>query len=116
MRIALLCLAVPLATLAQTPRAEWQAAQSETLTHFRKLVQIDSSNPPGNETRVVDYLKSVFTKDGIASEVFALEPERANLVARLKGNGKKRPVLLLAHTDVVRVQPDKWPLDPFGAV
>jgi acetylornithine deacetylase/succinyl-diaminopimelate desuccinylase-like protein len=50
------------------------------------------------------------------SPSFALDPERANLVARLKGNRTKRPILLMAHTDVVGVQRDKWPVDPFGAV
>ncbi len=43
-------------------------------------------------------------------------PRRANIVARLKGNGSKRPLLILAHTDVVGVQREKWPVDPFGAV
>ena len=48
--------------------------------------------------------------------MFALDPARANLVARIKGNGSKRPLLILAHTDVVGIQPEKWPVDPFGAV
>jgi len=51
-----------------------------------------------------------------ATKTFALNPNRANLVARLKGNGSSRPMLILAHTDVVGVQRDKWPVDPFGAV
>jgi acetylornithine deacetylase/succinyl-diaminopimelate desuccinylase-like protein len=90
--------------------------QAETLERFRDLVRIDSSNPPGNETRVVEYLKKVFADAGIPTQVFALDPARANLVARIPGNGKKRPILLLAHTDVVGVQREKWPVDPFGAV
>src|SRR5947208_16618014 len=52
----------------------------------------------------------------IPTQTLALDPTRANLVARLKGNGSKRPVLILAHTDVVGVQREKWPVDPFGAV
>ena len=54
--------------------------------------------------------------EGIPSKTFALDPNRANLVARMKGNGTKRPLLILAHTDVVGVQREKWPVDPFGAV
>ena len=54
--------------------------------------------------------------EGIPTKTFALDPNRANLVARLKGNGSKRPLLILAHTDVVGVQREKWPVDPFGAV
>ena len=54
--------------------------------------------------------------EGIPTQTFALDPNRANLVARLKGNGSRRPLLILAHTDVVGVQREKWPVDPFGAV
>ena len=95
---------------------DWPGQHAEALRHYRSLIQIDSSNPPGNETLVVDYLKRVFEKEGIPVKTFALEPSRANLVARIKGNGSKRPILLLAHTDVVGVQREKWPVDPFGAV
>ena len=116
MRTLLLCLATTASLFAQAPQVDWKAQQTETLARFRALVQIDSSNPPGNETKVVDYLKGVFAEAGIPSEVFALDPARANLVARIKGNGKKRPILLLAHTDVVGIQREKWPVDPFAAV
>ena len=67
-------------------------------------------------TVVVNYLKGVFEAAGIEVKTFALEPARANLVARIKGNGSKRPLLIMAHTDVVGVQREKWPVDPFGAV
>src|SRR5258706_6318058 len=104
------------AALAQAQTVDWTRQKAEILRHYRSLVQIDTSNPPGNETKAVEYLKKVFDSEGIPSKVFALEPARANLVARLKGNGKKRPLLLMAHTDVVGVQREKWPVDPFGAV
>ena len=100
----------------QTSRVDWRTQRAETLQHFRALVQIDTSNPPGNERTVVEYLKSVLDKEGIPSQTFALDPNRPHLVARLKGNGSKRPLLMLAHTDVVPVQRDKWSVDPFGAV
>lgn len=117
MRIALFSLTLILAhAAAQVPSVDWKSQQAEILHHHRSLIQIDTSNPPGNETRAVEYLKTVFEGEGIPSQVFALEPSRANLVARLKGNGSKRPILLMAHTDVVGVQRDKWPVDPFGAV
>ena len=103
-------------TFAQTPTIIWDQQKAETLRHYRALVQIDTSNPPGNETKAVDYLKQVLEAEGIATKTFASEPSRANLVARLKGNGTKRPILLMAHTDVVGVQRAKWPVDPFGAV
>jgi len=100
----------------QAPVIDWKAQEAEILRHYSALVQIDSSNPPGNETLVVNYLKNVFDAEGIPAQVFALEPSRANLVARIKGNGGKRPILIMAHTDVVGVQREKWPVDPFGAI
>lgn len=99
---------------AQTPAIDWQAQRAEILNHYRDLVQIDTRS--GHETLAVNYLRQVFETAGIPVETFALNPARANLVARIKGNGKKRPLLLLAHTDVVGVQPEKWPVPPFGAV
>jgi acetylornithine deacetylase/succinyl-diaminopimelate desuccinylase-like protein len=102
--------------VAQAPSVDWKTQEAEILRHHRALIEIDSSSPPGNETKVDDYLKSVFDAEGIPVKIFALQPARANLVARLKGNGKKRPILLMAHTDVVGVQREKWPVDPFGAV
>ncbi len=99
---------------AQTPGVDWKAQQPEILKHYRDLVQIDTRS--GHETLAVNYLKQVFDAAGIPVEIYAQNPARANLVARIKGNGTKRPLLLLAHTDVVGVQPEKWPVPPFGAV
>jgi acetylornithine deacetylase/succinyl-diaminopimelate desuccinylase-like protein len=101
---------------AQIPAVDWERQKSEILQQYRSLVQIDTSNPPGNETKAAEYLKKVFDAEGIPSQLFALDPTRANIVARLKGNGSRRPILLMAHTDVVGVQREKWPVDPFGAV
>jgi acetylornithine deacetylase/succinyl-diaminopimelate desuccinylase-like protein len=109
---AMALLAVPAS--AQAPAVNWKEQQAEILRRYRDLVQIDTRS--GNETSAVDYLKKVFEADRIPVQVFALQPARANLVARIKGNGSAKPLLLLAHTDVVGVQPEKWPVPPFGAV
>jgi acetylornithine deacetylase/succinyl-diaminopimelate desuccinylase-like protein len=95
-------------------RVEWDKLRPEILQHYRSLVQLDTTS--GHETRAVEYLKKVLESEGIPTQTFALNPARANLVARLKGNGSKRPLLILAHTDVVGVAREKWPVDPFGAV
>src|SRR5580692_1015956 len=105
---------VAAAASAQIPSIDWEKNKVEILQHYRALVQIDST--AGNEIRVVEYLKKVLEAEGIPAATFALDPNRANLVARLKGKGTKRPLLILAHTDVVGVQTEKWPVDPFGAV
>src|SRR5437762_3114708 len=116
-RFAVLAFAVAgvCALQAQRPAAvDWNTLRPEILQHYRSLVQLDTTS--GHETRAVDYLKKVLEDEGIPTQTFALNPARANLVARLKGNGSKRPLLILAHTDVVGVQREKWPLDPFGAI
>ena len=114
--LAVLLVGLASAAMAQVPAVDWKAERAEILRHYRALVQIDTSNPPGNETLVTNYLKGVFEAASIPVKTFALEPARANLVARIKGNGSKRPVLIMAHTDVVGVQREKWLVDPFGAV
>ena len=111
-----LIILVASSALAQVPAVDWKKQEAEILKHYRSLVQINTSSPPGNETAAADYLKRVFEAEGIPVKTFALQPARANLVARIKGNGKKRPLLLMAHTDVVPVQREKWPVDPFGAL
>ena len=89
--------------------------EEETMRHFQAILRLDTSNPPGNEKLVVDYLKQVLEREGIETKIFALDPQRPNLVARLRGSGKKRPVLIMGHTDVVRVDPAKWTHPPYSA-
>jgi acetylornithine deacetylase/succinyl-diaminopimelate desuccinylase-like protein len=101
---------------ATEPVVDWEKTKAETLLHYQSVVRINSSNPPGNETAVVNYLKGVLDREGISNQFFALEPARANLVARLKGSGRKKPIAILGHTDTVGVQREVWPADPFGAI
>jgi len=100
----------------QTYLIDWDEVGAESIDHLVELIQIDSSNPPGNETDVANYLQAVLAEEGLQSELYALEESRANLVSRIKGNGSKRPILLMGHTDVVGVQADKWYADPFGGM
>jgi acetylornithine deacetylase/succinyl-diaminopimelate desuccinylase-like protein len=92
------------------------ASRAEAIQFVTDLVKIDTSNPPGNEVKAANYIKTVLDKEGIASEIFESAPGRGNIVARLKGNGSKRPLLLMGHLDVVGVERDKWTVDPFTAV
>ena len=66
--------------LAQPAQPDWAKIEEETMRHFQAILRLDTSNPPGNETLVVDYLKSVLDKEGIETKVFANDPKRANLV------------------------------------
>ena len=95
---------------------DWDQVGEETLQHLVKLIQIDTTNPPGNETEAAEYVKAVLAAEGIDSTLYSLDPNRANLVARFKGNGSKRPILIMGHTDVVGVQADRWAEAPFGGL
>jgi acetylornithine deacetylase/succinyl-diaminopimelate desuccinylase-like protein len=117
MRRVIVLLAIMTAVLsAQTPlEPNWASLEEETLRHFQSLVRLDTTDPPGGERAAAEYLKNVLDREGIPSELFSLEPHRPNLVARLKGSGKKRPLLILGHTDTVNVDPAKWKFPPFSA-
>jgi acetylornithine deacetylase/succinyl-diaminopimelate desuccinylase-like protein len=109
-------LVVAASAAAQPARGpNWATAEAEALQHFQALVRMDTSDPPGNEKPAADYLQQVFEREGIPVQVFALEAHRPNVVARLKGNGAKRPLLIMGHTDVVNVDPTKWAHPPFAA-
>ena len=105
-------LAAPQQPAAQTP--DFQKARDEAVGFLQNLVRIDTSS--GNETQAAQYIKSILDREGIPAEILELQEGRGNVVARLKGNGRKRPILLMGHIDVVGVEKDKWTVDPFGAV
>jgi acetylornithine deacetylase/succinyl-diaminopimelate desuccinylase-like protein len=100
---------------AALPQPDWQKVQAESLQHYQALLRLDTSDPPGNESRVAEYLKQVLEREGIAVKLHEAEKGRANLVARVTGTGRKRPLLLMSHTDVVRADPAKWRFPPFAA-
>jgi acetylornithine deacetylase/succinyl-diaminopimelate desuccinylase-like protein len=113
LRIAALMMGATAALAAQAPGTA--ALEDEAMRHYQAVLRIDSTDPPGNESGVVAYVKEQLEKEGIATETFQLEPNRPNLVARLKGSGSKRPLLIMAHTDTVNVDPKKWTFPPFSA-
>jgi acetylornithine deacetylase/succinyl-diaminopimelate desuccinylase-like protein len=91
---------------------DWQAATREATSLLREYIRIDTSNPPGNEARAVEFLARVLEDAGIVYEVAEAAPGRANLIARI---GPDQPnVCLLNHTDVVPVERQYWTVDPFG--
>src|SRR5262245_52941707 len=72
---------------------DFRAARDEATEILSGFIRVDTSNPPGNETKGALYLKAILDREGIPSEIFELEEGRGNIVARLKGNGKKKPLL-----------------------
>ncbi len=103
-------------TAATAAAPDFESARNETVSTLVGLIRIDTTNPPGNETKAAAYLKSLLDQEGIPSEILEKVPGRGNLVARIRGNGKKRPLLLMGHTDVVGVESKKWSVDPFAGV
>lgn len=109
------CLLFATTALAQNGGPDWESIEEETLIHFRALLQFDTSDPPGRELPAAEYIRDVLEAEGIPVEMLATDPDRPNVLARLKGNGNKQPLLLMAHTDVVNVDPEKWTFPPFSA-
>src|SRR5262245_1045337 len=112
--IFLLSFATVLSAVAAPRSPDFNAAREEVTKILSGFVQVDTSNPPGNETKGAEFLKQYLDREGIASEILSLESGRGNLVARLKGNGNKKPLLLMGHLDVVGVEREKWTVEPFG--
>jgi len=108
--LALLAGLIPVAGLADDNRS----LGDRTKEYLTGLLRLDTANPPGNETRVAEYLKQVADAHGIPAEILGAEPRRMNFVARLKGSGKGRPLVLMAHSDVVPADRSQWSADPFG--
>jgi len=107
---------VPAAVSTQSPPApDWKAVDEETLRHFQALVRMDTTDPPGGEKPAADYVKQVLEQNGIPAQLLAVENHRPNVLARLKGSGRKKPVLIMGHTDTVNVDPKKWSHPPFSA-
>ena len=108
--------ALPVAGVCQDRYpVDWARVESESLGHFTALLRIDTSNPPGNETAAAAYLRNALAAEGIEGRLHAMAPGRDNLVARIRGNGSKEPVLVMGHTDVVGVQRENWSVEPFDA-
>lgn len=115
--VILCCLLLNTASAsAQTnDKIDWPAYQDMAVDLMRQYLRINTSNPPGNEIEAAKFFKNIFDRYGIQNEIFEYKPGRANIIARLKGNGSKRPIMLLSHMDVVTADASAWRVDPFSA-
>ena len=96
--------------------ADWKALGDEATALLSQYVRINTTNPPGNEIAAARWLAEVLRRDGIEAQVFEPAPGKANLYARLAGDGTARPVILLNHMDVVLATREYWTVDPFGGL
>lgn len=92
----------------------WESLQKEATELFVQYLKIDTTNPPGNETRAANFFAELCKREGIEHQVFEPVPGRGTLWARLKGSGSQRPVILLNHTDVVPHSPEFWSVPAFS--
>jgi acetylornithine deacetylase/succinyl-diaminopimelate desuccinylase-like protein len=88
--------------------------RQEVTELLQELIRIDTTNPPGDETPAAELLRDYLEDAGVACELYAKIPERANLVARIRGRGDGPTLLFLSHTDVVLADASEWAADPFG--
>jgi acetylornithine deacetylase/succinyl-diaminopimelate desuccinylase-like protein len=88
--------------------------RDEVVQLLQELIRADTVNPPGNETRAAEILRTYLEQNGVACELYARDPDRANLVARLPGSGNGPRMLLLSHTDTVLADPGEWTVDPWS--
>ncbi len=98
-------------------QVNWKIATDETVKQLVRLIQTQTINPPGNELPAILVIKDILEAEGFAPEAIKIlesAPKRANLVARIKGDGSERPLLLSGHVDVVPVEREQWSHDPFG--
>jgi acetylornithine deacetylase/succinyl-diaminopimelate desuccinylase-like protein len=96
---------------------DWDAATQETIRNLTCLIRLETVNPPGNEALAAAAINGILDQEGIPpADIKILESaaRRANLVARLHGDGSLRPLLLSGHTDVVPVEPEHWSRPAFS--
>lgn len=96
------------------PTSDIKILSKETTHFLQELVRIKTVNPPGEEIKAAEYIKKVLATEQIKAEILESKPGRGNIIARLNGNGEKKPLLLMAHLDTVQANEDNWIFDPFG--
>lgn len=98
------------------PKVDWKTAEKEAVEHLQQYLRIDTTNPPGNETAGAKFLQSLLEKEAVRCAIFEAKPGRGNLYAYIDMGGKKRPLILLNHIDVVPAERRYWKEDPFSGV
>jgi acetylornithine deacetylase/succinyl-diaminopimelate desuccinylase-like protein len=99
---------------ARAAEPDWSLLEDEAVRVLQRYVQLDTTNPPGNERIAADFFAKLFERDGIKSQIYESAPGRASIVARLRGDGSKPPVVLMHHMDVVPADARFWKQKPFS--
>jgi acetylornithine deacetylase/succinyl-diaminopimelate desuccinylase-like protein len=96
--------------------ADWDPVGREAVALLSQYIQINTTNPPGNEMQAARFFKAIFEREGIEARIIESAPGRGNIYARLKGVGGKKPIILLNHLDVVPADRRSWSVDPFSGI
>jgi acetylornithine deacetylase/succinyl-diaminopimelate desuccinylase-like protein len=100
----------------RTGEPDWGKVGDETVQLLADYLRVDTSNPPGNEARAASFFAVLLQKERIPYSVLESAPGRSVIYARLKGNGRKRPIVLLNHTDVVPADKQFWSAEPYSGL
>jgi acetylornithine deacetylase/succinyl-diaminopimelate desuccinylase-like protein len=88
----------------------------EAVTLLSDVIKIDSTNPPGNEEAVAQFVQDFLKREGLNSEIFLSAPGRGNIMATIEGKRRGRPIILLSHSDVVPAKEEEWDVPPFSGI
>ena len=119
--LALILMGLLLVTLPSNGSAaetgfNWKAMEDEAVVLLSRYIQIDTTNPPGNEIKAAQFFKEIFDREGIESLIIESAPGRGNIYARLRGNGSKKAIVMLNHMDVVAAETKLWKEPPFSGL
>ena len=114
---ALIMWAMAVSASAADAKFDWQALEEEAVAILSRYIQVNTTNPPGNEINAARFLQRIFERENIEARIIESAPGRGNIFARLRGNGSNKALLLLHHMDVVPADPKEWQEPPFsGAI
>jgi acetylornithine deacetylase/succinyl-diaminopimelate desuccinylase-like protein len=99
---------------AAQAKIDWKALEAEAVALLSRYIQVDTTNPPGNEIKAAQFLKRIFDREKIEARIIESAPGRASIYARLKGNGSKKAIVLMHHMDVVPAEAKLWKEPPFS--
>jgi len=98
----------------KTQELDWSKIEAKAIRLLQDYIRIDTSNPPGDVRRSADLLEGVLKAAGIPLVRYESAPGKSILLARLKGTGSGKPILLMHHMDVVPADPARWKIPPFS--
>lgn len=94
----------------------WDQVENEAVDLLADYIRIDTTNPPGNERRAVEYIGRFLESEGLEVRYLGPEPDRMNLICRVPSGRQRRGLMLAHHCDVVEADPRQWSVPPFGGV